>query len=1025
MTTMKIRRAGDLAAPLALVALTLAFFWKLAFTNLILAGVDVFCYFYPYRAYAAQAIRQGRLPLWNPYLFMGVPFLANSQAGVLYPLNLVLDCLSPARLVSWSIILHVALAGVFAYLYARSSLRLSRWAALLAGMVFAGSGFLGAQVEHVNQLNASAWLPLLLLLYDRAVRGWKGGRLEGWKGGGPAVLLGGVVVGVQFLAGHAQSSYICLVGLGVYALVSLGTEARQGKRLAPAAIRCLGVLALMTALGLGLAAMQLVPTWELSRLSVRAGGLPYREAASFSLKPRLLAYTLLPPFGVDLSQAFGSEAFTEFVAYLGVLPLLLAGVGVLCGQNRRRLALIVLAGLGLFLALGGYNPLYYPLYKLVPGIAMFRAPARWMLLYAFGGAMLAGVGMDRIANGELRMANGEWRMANRKSQIANVKAWRAILNPRRMGWLAGIAVVGMGAALFLEWPGWRTVVAWGVLAIVGVGLILWRRRGWLPLYFVLVCAELFVASWALPYNHPTAPEALTSLRTAPAHILAAERDGEPYRFLSMSGITYDPGDLAEIRQMFAAQLPERAIYDYVVATKRKEILAPNLPLLYRIPSVDGYDGGVLPLRRYVTMQRLFLPAEALSPDGRLREQLTQVPPARLLALLNVKYVITDKVYDVWIDDVFYDLEFQAVLGEDAAPEMTIGDLPSLAATSVGLVSYLEGGSNLPNGTPVAEVLITDAGGREQRHVLRAGTDTAEGLYTGDVAHRQARVGRHWRDNPAGNDYITRLELGPAAIRRRIVIRYLAPEGRLHVRGLSLIDARTGASEPVIVSTSGRFRLVHSGDVKIYENLDNLPRAFIVHRARVVESDEAALAAMADAAFEPGQEVILAAETGYRIASQHLHRPREFFGRRFTQIHADKNIKISVHQRLSASKFGCGRRPGYEVPVLSGDGPGADQVRITVYSAERVVVEVDAGSEGYLVLTDAHYPGWQATLDGQEVPILRADVLFRAVRVPAGAHTVEFRYRPRTFQVGMAISALTLLGMVVILAAKVSQWSGLS
>jgi len=139
--------------------------------------------------------------------------------------------------------------------------------------------------------------------------------------------------------------------------------------------------------------------------------------------------------------------------------------------------------------------------------------------------------------------------------------------------------------------------------------------------------------------------------------------------------------------------------------------------------------------------------------------------------------------------VFYDLEFQAVLGEDAAPEMTIGDLPPLAATSVGLVSYLEGGSDLPDGTPVAEVLITDAGGREQRHVLRAGTDTAEGLYTGDVAHRQARVGRHWRDNPAGNDYITRLELGPAAIRRRIVIRYLAPEGRLHVRGLSLIDAR--------------------------------------------------------------------------------------------------------------------------------------------------------------------------------------------------------------------------------------------
>ena len=948
MKCMKTRRLGALAAPLALVASTLAFFWKLAFTNLILVGVDVFCYFYPYRAYAAQAVQQGHLPLWNPYLFMGVPFLANSQAGVLYPLNLALDCLSPARLVSWSIILHVALAGIFAYLYARSSLRLSRWAALLAGVVFAGGGFLGAQVEHVNQLNASAWLPLLLLLYDRAV----GGERQGVNR--PAVLLGGVMVGVQFLAGHTQSSYICLAGLGVYALVSLGTEVRRSRRLALVLIRHLGVLLLMIVLGLGLAAVQLVPTWELSRLSVRAGGLPYREAASFSLKPRLLAYTLLPPFGVDLSQAFGSEAFTEFIAYLGILPLLLAGAGVFHvlfhERDRRRMALIVLAGLGLFLALGGYNPLYYLLYKLVPGIGLFRAPARWLLLYAFGGAMLAGVGMDRIANGEWRIASGETRGAL----------------------LAGMVVVGMGAALFLEWPGWQTVVAWGVLTVVGVGLILWRQHGWLPLYFVLVCVELFVAGWALPYNHPTAPEALTSLRTAPAYILAAEQDGEPYRFLSMSGITYDPGDLAEIQQMFAGQLPERAIYDYVVATKRKEILAPNLPLLYRIPSVDGYDGGVLPLRRYVTMQRLFLPAEALSPDGRLREQLTQVPPARLLALLNVKYVITDKVYDVWIDDVFYDLEFRAVLGEDAAPEVTSGDLPPLAATSVGLVSYLEGGSSLPDGTPVAEVLITGADGREQRRVLRAGVDTAEGLYTADVAHRPARVGHHWRDNPAGNDYITRLELGPAAIRRRIVIRYLAPEGRLHVRGLSLIDARTGASEPVIVSTSGRFRLVHSGDVKIYENLDNLPRAFVVHRARMVESDEAALAAMADATFEPGQEVILAAETDQ------------------------------------------------EVPPLSGSGPGADQVRIAVYSAERVVVEVDAGSEGYLVLTDAHYPGWQATLDGQEVPILRADVLFRAVRVPAGTHIVEFRYRPRTFQVGMAISALTLLGI-----AAVSRWNGLS
>ena len=83
-----------------LLALTLAFFWKIAFTNLILVGLDVFTYFYPYKAYAAEVVRQGRLPLWNPYLFMGVPFLANAQTALFYPLNFLLYWLSVPKMVS-------------------------------------------------------------------------------------------------------------------------------------------------------------------------------------------------------------------------------------------------------------------------------------------------------------------------------------------------------------------------------------------------------------------------------------------------------------------------------------------------------------------------------------------------------------------------------------------------------------------------------------------------------------------------------------------------------------------------------------------------------------------------------------------------------------------------------------------------------------------------------------------------------------------------------------------------------------
>ena len=80
----------DWMAIALLLILTIAFFSRLVLGNLVMAGLDVFTYFYPYKAYAAETILSGSLPLWNPYLFMGVPFLANIQSAVLYPLNLPL-----------------------------------------------------------------------------------------------------------------------------------------------------------------------------------------------------------------------------------------------------------------------------------------------------------------------------------------------------------------------------------------------------------------------------------------------------------------------------------------------------------------------------------------------------------------------------------------------------------------------------------------------------------------------------------------------------------------------------------------------------------------------------------------------------------------------------------------------------------------------------------------------------------------------------------------------------------------------
>jgi uncharacterized membrane protein YfhO len=100
----------------------------------------------------------------------------------------------------------------------------------------------------------------------------------------------------------------------------------------------------------------------------------------------------------------------------------------------------------------------------------------------------------------------------------------------------------------------------------------------------------------------------------------------------------------------------------------------------------------------------------------------------------------------------------------------------------------------------------------------------------------------------------------------------------------------------------------------------------------------------------------------------------------------------------------------------GEPSPQDRATILSYAPEYVEIEVALASPGWLVLTDAHYPGWQALVDGQPVDILRANILFRAVPLPAGQHIVTFVYQPASLRQGAVVSSLALLlvslGLVV-------------
>jgi len=908
---------ADGAAVLALGLLLLIAFWPIGPAGRVIAGGDLFLYFYPYWAEAARALQAGRLPLWNPYLFMGVPFLANSQAGVLYPLNWPFWLLLPPhRALHWSALLHLWLAGSGAYLYARASLRLGHLGAWTAGAALALGGYLGVQIEHINQLQALSWLPWALFLYDWILEGERMGDFAAAAAGRrrkiPRRIGLAVVIGLMLLAGHSQSAFISLVGLGVIAVLPRA-EVPLGRRL--------GILAGATALGLALAAAQLLPTLELARHSVRSGGLPFNERVSFSLSPLYLARALLPTYG----QAVAPEHL-EYVATLGVTGLLLAlHASRFTFHVSRFPPPLLLSLLGLFLSLGLYNPLYLLLARFVPGFAHFRAPARWLALWAVGAALLAGAGIEKIRD----------QSQDKSYATPGRRIYPGILA------LAGLFLWGAlgGRADRL------TVALWLATAALGGALLVLGRRFPRPAALgltALLVVELLLSARALPHARATAPEAYTSLRPAAAHLLAAGRgQTPPDRFLSLSALAFDPGDKPELEVIYGPQLSRDAVYSLLIAAKHREVLSPNLPLAFRVPAVDGYDGGLLPLARYIALEQAFLPEEAVSIDGRLRENLRAIPDGRWLSLLNVRYIITDKVFDAWLDDVFYDLQFGADLTAGESAEVAY--IPAFEATALGLVSYLDGAAALPQGTGVGQVTVAFADGASVAFPLRAGVETAEGIHGPEVAHALAPVGGHfWPGRPEGNDYTVRLRWNRAARPTAIRVQATLPQGRLVVRGLSLIDERTGAFQALVISDRGRFRLVHSGDVKVYENMDVLPRAFVVHRARAAETFPPD--------FDPTAEIIV--EGGTDLDT----------------------------------------RPG-----------GPESVRVTAYEPERVEIDVELTAPGYLVLTDAHYPGWRAWVDGKEVPIAMADRLFRAVYLEAGRHRVEFRFRPRSLRLGTMMS----------------------
>lgn len=523
---MMSRVSHDFRAVILLLSLWTFFFWRLLTPipgdQASLVKGDFSGQFVAFAGYQYARFAQGEIPLWNPYNNGGLPFIADTQAAVFYPLRLITIALAHLS-GGWSyhtleleMIAHVLLLALGMYAFVRR-LTGSILGGLIASIIVSYGGFTsGYPPLQLAMLEAGIWLPFAALGILEATRTE---RLR-WKW----LVFTGFILGVSWLAGHPQSSWFLTYLLVAYfAYRAYGHLHWQ--------IYVLGT-ALFGLIALSLAAVQLLPGLEYLSQTSRAGyafdvkgnGFPFQDIIQF-----------LIPGVVSLFSPL----------YLGLTGLAFAGVALWRRVSETRFWGVV-AGVALLLSFGTNSAFFALLYNLLPGLRFFRGQERAAYLLAYAMAVLAGIGAAHLM---------QW------DKLRDFKPGRQI--QRALWALAAILTLAAAFTLIL-WLGAPDVYANFISPFVlsaGVAAATAYLLPWLmsdtahrtapSLVIALIVFELFTVNMDADSNYqPVSPSEQLSMTPPPVIEAAASDIDVPFRVDGYRGLHDNYGSLyrlADIR----------------------------------------------------------------------------------------------------------------------------------------------------------------------------------------------------------------------------------------------------------------------------------------------------------------------------------------------------------------------------------------------------------------------------------------------------------------------------------------------